>query len=186
MLNGEDLVMLTLYACMRKNTRKLKKSVHQADFRMLFVQKLVVQEFVGIIMISCIVVYTLTTKWTEPQGTDIYTHVYKSHRLCQQDVFATSLWQVCEQVVANTVVISSSCYKLVVVSLVATCYVQAISNLFGQFVTISPMKLSTLFQDPNNLYICMKDDLQLGKLKEKCLLLKLYRKPQTGIEPATF
>ena len=39
----------------------------------------------------------------------------------------------------------------------------------------------------------MKDDLQLGKLKENCLLLKLYRKlrknvsePQTGIEPATF
>ena len=26
------------------------------------------------------------------------------------------------------------------------------------------------------LYICMKDDLQLGKLKENCLLLKLYRK----------
>ena len=24
--------------------------------------------------------------------------------------------------------------------------------------------------------ICMKDDLQLGKLKENCLLLKLYRK----------
>ena len=27
-----------------------------------------------------------------------------------------------------------------------------------------------------NVYICMKDDLQLGKLKENCLLLKLYRK----------
>ena len=26
------------------------------------------------------------------------------------------------------------------------------------------------------LYICMKDDLQLGKLMENCLLLKLYRK----------
>ena len=25
-------------------------------------------------------------------------------------------------------------------------------------------------------YICMKDDLQFGKLKENCLLLKLYRK----------
>ena len=25
-------------------------------------------------------------------------------------------------------------------------------------------------------YVCMKDDLQLGKLKEHCLLLKLYRK----------
>ena len=27
-----------------------------------------------------------------------------------------------------------------------------------------------------NDYICMKDDLQLGKLKENCLLLELYRK----------
>ena len=26
------------------------------------------------------------------------------------------------------------------------------------------------------IYICMKDDLQFGKLKENCLLLKLYRK----------
>ena len=127
---------------------------------MLFVQKLVVQEFVGIIMISCIVVYTLTTKWTEPQGTDIYTHVYKSHRLCQQDVFATSLWQVCEQVVANTVVISSSCYKLVVVSLVVTCYMQAISDLLEQLVT-SPMKLSTLLY--KMLTICSRFVKQLER-----------------------
>ena len=44
----------------------------------------------------------------------------------------------------------------------------------------------------NEYQICMKDDLQLGKLKENCLLLKLYHKqknvsePQTGIEPAIF
>ena len=38
-----------------------------------------------------------------------------------------------------------------------------------------------------------EDDLQLGKLKENCLLLKLLSQtqknvsePQTGIEPATF
>ena len=43
-----------------------------------------------------------------------------------------------------------------------------------------------------NEYIWLKDDLQLGKLKENCLLLKLYHKqknvsePQTGIEPAIF
>ena len=43
-----------------------------------------------------------------------------------------------------------------------------------------------------SIYI-YEDDMQLGKLKENCLLLKLYRKtqknvsePQTGIEPATF
>ena len=38
----------------------------------------------------------------------------------------------------------------------------------------------------------MKDDLQLGKLKENCLLLALSQtqknvsEPQTGIEPTTF
>ena len=48
-------------------------------------------------------------------------------------------------------------------------------------------------ENHKRIYMYMKDDLQLGKLKENCLLLKLYRKlrknvsePQTGIEPATF
>ena len=43
-----------------------------------------------------------------------------------------------------------------------------------------------------NEYICMKDDFLLGKLKENCLLFKLYGKTQknvsetrSGIEPAT-
>ena len=50
----------------------------------------------------------------------------------------------------NTAVISSSCYKLVIVNLVTTCYVRAISNLLGH-----PMELSTLLQDANNLFqIC--------------------------------
>ena len=87
-------------------------------------------------------------------------HTYKPNRLCQQDVFATSLWQVCEQVVANTVVISSSCYKLVVVSLVVTCYMQAISDLLEQLVT-SPMKLSTLLY--KMLTICSRFVKQLER-----------------------
>ena len=38
------------------------------------------------------------------------------------------------------------------------------------------MRKLNLHIKQTKIYTCMKDDLQLGKLKENCLLLKLYRK----------
>ena len=43
-------------------------------------------------------------------------------------------------------------------------------NINCEILTLQPKWMKII------RYICMKDDLQLGKLKENCLLLKLYRK----------
>ena len=86
------------------------------------------------------------------------THVKNCHSLltrCVRNRLVGSLRRSC-----NTAVISPSCYKLVVVNLgVATCYVQAMSGVLGQLVT-SPIKLSSLLQDANNLFQIWQTELR--------------------------
>ena len=53
----------------------------------------------------------------------------------------------------------TSCYGLVVITLLTTCYVQTISDFLEQFVT-SLLGSSTLLQDNNNLFqTCLDDKL---------------------------
>ena len=93
----------------------------------------------------------MTTVETPLQLSSSNTHIQISQLVNNRLV--VSLWSSC-----NTVVISSSCYKLACCRQ-STCYVQAISDLLGQLVT-SPMKLSTLLQ--KMLTTCFRFVKQLG------------------------
>jgi hypothetical protein len=91
--------------------------------------------------------------------------MYFSHTTCSQ-----LLWQVWNKLLAssykvddgnelatscsnktNTNLFVTSCYELVVINLLTTCYVQTISDLLEQLVA-SLLASSTLLQDDNNLF----------------------------------
>jgi hypothetical protein len=87
--------------------------------------------------------------------------MYFSHTTCSQLLSGTSCYHLVTRLTMETNLLQvvptrpiqtvTSCYELVVVNLLTTCYVQTISDLLEQLVA-SLLASSTLSQDDNNLF----------------------------------